>query len=492
MKASLYALCLCLASLWGWGPPIALGQAERTPFARPGLYTLPRKEAAPPSYILTGRQACILCWRPEAFKKEEKDWRMRVLDAANMVPQLEVMLHLEDELDLIKNEEAPDGLGTYILLASRDRGRQLVLIYFRYKDGATESERFTVPFEVQVEQLLVSPLGAYVRATTNETPFLLYLNPDSRQAVIVPFGPDKANQLAGCGLEPATGRLWMALVRRGRNPGPTPVVIRAYSLGQLAAEYPVQGFETDYAPQTLYLASDTVGGLWVGTWGKRGSEYSQGPLALQGMRVLSQKRFVDSARFFQFERPAVAARHFARYSRRKRHELHYRMFFHPLQRTATGYRVVGEQYYLRQSANPSPFASPYNAFGYNAVRFYETGFLLSFEYSPAGALRLLHSVSTPTQSFVDLSQRVVALPDRPPLCVERSTPKFGMPDPAEPARMVWAVLQPAALGIGPAQSVSVEQLIEEGPLAYAFGEGRDDRTREPYFFVSRLPEGNHP
>ena len=459
---------------------------------QPRLYTIPDKEAPAPTYILTGRTTCALAWAPGAYKTQDRTWRIRLLDATTLTSKLEVSLTLEEGLELSQSEEAPDGLGVYVLLNARQHHRQLLLLYLRYQDGATESDRYTMPFDIDVDQMLVSPLGAYVRGISEASPIIFYLNPDTHQTQVLPFGPDKANRLTGIGLERGTGRLWLCLVRKGRNPGPLPSVVRLFTAGQPVADYPLQGFSSDLSPSTLYLADDTVGGLWVGTWGKRGSEFGQGPLAFSGFKAGRLPRFVDSARFWQFEPPHPAERHFARFSRRRSYALNNRFYYHgPVAAPGGGYTLAAERYFIRQSVNSSPFMSPMmGPFGYSGnTRMYETSFVVRMDFSPSGELRRLVSYPLPSQLYPDLDKRAVVLPDRPPLCLSSGAPKFGLPDSTEPGRTNWITLQPAALGMAPGQTVSIERFIQEGNAAYAFGQGKDIQTHAGYFFLSRLPEG---
>ena len=148
---------------------------------------------------------------------------------------------------------------------------------------------------------------------------------------------------------------------------------------------------------------------------------------------------------------------------------------------------------MRQSSGYGPFANPFGPYGYNNyVRFYETDASVLVRFSADGVLRELRSVRVPVQTNDDLGQRIVLLPDRPPLCTDKSVPKVGLPGAEDPQRLVWSVLQPAAFGMPDGQTVSVESILDDGPIAFATGKARDLATQQRYWFVARLPQGSKP
>lgn len=479
--------CACLGLLAAlWVCPAA-GQ----PVAEPKIYTVPAKEALAPTYVVTGAKACMLVWAPGTYRRDEPTWRVRLLDAQALYLKLEATLTLEKGQEIIQSVEGPDGLGCYLLLRGNQIRRQLTMAYLRYGDAGLETERYLLPFDLEIEELLVSNLGAYIRGVADAATLILYLNPDTRQGQVLPFGPDKATRMVGCGIEPATGRFWLALVRKGRNPGPLPSVVRLYAAGAPVAEHALQGFGPEVGPTTLLLATDSVQGLWLGAWGKRGSEYAQGPLAVrrwQAPQVLP--RFVDSAGYWRFEPARQARRHHERYRRRQSYLLSNRFYFHPLQRlSGGGYALVAERYLVRQTHYPSTAMSPVYPYIYGGMRMYETTFALRMAFGPGGTLRGVESLPLPTQVHPELAKRSIVLPDRPALVLQGNGPRMALADASEPGTYNWVELQPAALGIAGRQSVSVEHLVQEGPVVYAFGQGRDEASGQAYFFLSRLPDG---
>ena len=487
-------LILQSAGRWAWACLLAclwMGPAAGQTLAQPKIYTVPAKEALAPTYVVTGLKACMLVWAPGTYRREELTWRVRVLDAQALYLRLEATLTLEKGQEIIQSVESPDGQGVYLLLRGNQQRRQLVLAYLRYADAALETERYLLPFDLEIEELLVSNLGAYIRGVADAATLILYLNPDTRQGQVLPFGPDKAARMVGCGIEAATGRFWLALVRKGRNPGPLPSVVRLYTAGAPVAEHPLQGFTPEAGPTTLLLASDSVQGLWLGAWGKRGSEYAQGPLAIRAWQApATLPRFIDSAGYWRFEPARQARRHHERYRRRPHHLLSNRFYFHPLQRLpGGGFTLVAERYLVRQTNYPSTAMSPVYPYIYGGVRMYETSFALRMAFSATGNLRHVESLPLPTQVHPELAKRSIVLPDRPPLVLQGNTPRMALAHTSEPGSYNWVELQPAALGIVGQQSVSVEHLVQEGPAVYAFGQGRDAASGQAYFFLSRLPDG---
>jgi hypothetical protein len=478
--------------LWA-GLSCGLAFGQENVLEQPRLYTVPNSVSPPPSFVLTGSAACVLAWPPGAYASTEQKWRMRVLDAATLTPKVEVSIGLEANLTPVQSSESLDGKGSYILFTSTKNRQIVVLMYFRYTDGVTEAERFSLPLDVEIQQLLVSSAGAYVRGEAEGIPYIFFLDLESRRGQVLPFGPDKANHLLGCGIERATGQFWLGVARKGGNPGPTPVVVRFYAQGQALAEQPLEGFTQEESPTALYLMGDSVQGLWIGYWGRRGTDVPQGAFSMQGFRVKQKPRFVDSLRYFYFEKPSKAARQHSRLSKRTGFVLSYKYINHqPMKNPTSGtYRLAAERYYMRQTSNntggfmmtmgPMGFPTSYS-------RYFETDFATTIDISPAGEIVQLKSFTMPEQTFDDLKLRAMLLPDRPPLCLERSAPKMGLPDPEDPAKLNWQVLQPSVLGLPEGHTVSVQRLVEEPPMGYAFGTGKD-AAHNGYFFLARLPQG---